>query len=121
MNSFLDNVFVKKEKRRRRAYELQDELYEFLEKSATEYSVSISDILNVCIRDLIESNNLKIYENDKNNTYPAHKFSIDESNIKGLNELKESTMVTLTGLVSMAIRNVMLKEGWENGEQKEEE
>ena len=107
MNKLLDRRFDPREKRSRRTYELEDELYDFLKYASKKYRASVSDILNACIRELIESKNLKVYKSKKGVLYPAHNFNVNESNIRGLGDLKQETTYKMTALVSMAIRNVM--------------
>ena len=107
MNRLLDKKFYLREKRVQRIYEIDDELYEFLREASKIYKATISDIFNACIKELLESNNLQIYQSKKDILFPAHSFDVNESNVKGLGNLKKETTYNMNVLVSMAIRNVM--------------
>ena len=81
-NKFLNNKFSKREKRIRKTYEIEDDLYNFLEEASLTYDASVSDILNFCISELIRTNDLKIYTSS-NMKNPSHNFNIAVSNVKG--------------------------------------
>ena len=48
-NKFLNSKFSKREKRIRKTYEIEDDLYNFLEEASLTYDASVSDILNLII------------------------------------------------------------------------
>ena len=105
-NDFLENNFYKKEKRLRRNYEIEDEVYEFLYKASREFNASQSDILNACLKKLRATEDFRIYTK-KDTIYPTHVFKVDQSNIAALNEMKKKTGFSINVLVNMAIRNIM--------------
>lgn len=105
-NKFLNSKFYKKEKRIRKTYEIEDDLYDFLQEASSLYEASVSDILNACIRELLETKNLVIYTKSELR-FPSHNVNICVSNIEGLAELSKTTPFTIKALVNMAIRNIM--------------
>ena len=105
-NKFLNNKFSKREKRIRKTYEIEDDLYNFLEEASLTYDASVSDILNFCIAELIRTNDLKIYTSS-NMKNPSHNFNIAVSNVKGLAKLSETTPFTIKSLVNMSVKNIL--------------
>ena len=105
-NKFLNSKFSKREKRIRKTYEIEDDLYNFLEEASLTYDASVSDILNFCIAELIRTNDLKIYTSP-NMKNPLHNFNIAVSNVKGLAKLSETTPFTIKSLVNMSIKNII--------------
>ena len=105
-NKFLNNKFSKREKRIRKTYEIEDDLYNFLEEASLTYDASVSDILNFCIAELIRTNDLKIYTSS-NMKNPSHNFNIAVSNVKGLAKLSETTQFTIKSLVNMSVKNIL--------------
>ena len=81
--------FYKKEKFVSRTLDIDEELYNKLEYLSKEvYDASISKLVNVAIEDLINSENIQIYER-KNNSYVSRSFLIRDSLLEGLYELKK--------------------------------
>ena len=81
--------FYKKEKFVSRTLDIDEELYNKLEYLSKEvYDASISKLFNVAIEDLINSENIQIYER-KNNSYVSRSFLIRDSLLEGLYELKK--------------------------------
>ena len=105
-NKFLNSKFSKREKRIRKTYEIEDDLYNFLEEASLTYDASVSDILNFCISELIRTNDLKIYTSS-NMKNPSHNFNIAVSNVKGLAKLSETTPFTIKSLVNMSVKNIL--------------
>lgn len=106
-NKFLNEKIQKREKRVQRKYELEDEVYEFLLEASKTYNASISDILNLCISELLKTNNFKVYTNNLDLTYPARTLYISEKSLTELTKLKKSTNMTIKGLLNTAVRNIM--------------
>lgn len=106
--------FYRKEKLISRTLEIDEELYnqlEFLSKKI--YDASISKLVNAAIEDLIESENIQVYER-KNNSYVSRSFLIRDSFLEGLYELKKKYRIPIYLLVNIAIRNELEEEDKEN-------
>ena len=106
MGKFFDDRFYKREERIERSYPITDDLFEYLCQASITYNASLSDLLNACIRELIEFENFYIYTWDWSAKIPKHNFQIDKSNIAGLNQLKRKTHFTVSALVNMSIQNI---------------
>lgn len=82
--------FHKREKLVSRTLDIDEELYNKLEFLSKEiYDASISKLVNGAIEDLIETENVQVYER-KNNSYVSRSFLIRDSLLDGLYELKKS-------------------------------
>ena len=78
----------KKENLISRSLDIDEELYEELEKlSKKVYEASISKLVNASIEKIIETENIQLYER-KNKSYVSRSFLIRESLLEGLYTLK---------------------------------
>jgi len=102
-----DNAFKKREHKIRRNYEIEDNLYSRLEELSKVYDASVTDLINECLSNLIQTENIKLYEKDKNEISVTHTLLIRESNLSGIERLKEKYGVSIFKLVNIAIRNVL--------------
>lgn len=103
----LEKRFQKKEKKHRRNYEIDDALFTKLEHLALVFDASLTDLTNVCIEQLIQSEDIVLFERPENELPVIHTFLIRESNLKGLENLKEKYGVSIYKLVNIAIKNVL--------------
>lgn len=103
----LEQRFQKKEKKHRRNYEIDDTLFIKLEHLAQVYDANLTDLANVCIEQLIKSENIAVFEKPDNELPVTHTLLIRESNLIGLENLKEKYGVSIYKLVNIAIKNVL--------------
>ncbi len=106
----LDKYFWKKENKIKRNYDIEDHLFEKMKGATQVYDASVADIFNACIMELIESQDIELYETKETDPYAAHTFYILESNVAGLEKLNAKYGVSIRKLVNIAIRNVFEKE-----------
>ena len=102
-----DNIFRKRENKIRRNYEIEDSLYSKLEGYAKIYDASVTDLINECISNLIKTENIILYEKNDDELSVTHTLLIKESNLSGLEKLKDKYGVSIYRLVNIAIRNVL--------------
>ena len=103
---FFDSKFRKKQRKLRRNYDIIDSLYEKMEEISKEYDATIPDIFNICIEELIRTENIILYEKEKGEVTSPHTILIWESNVAGLEELNAKYGISIRKLVNIAIRNV---------------
>ena len=102
-----EQTFKKRENKIRRNYEIEDSLYCRLEELSKVYDASVTDLINECLSNLIKTENIRLYEKDSNEISVTHTLLIRESNLSGLEKLKEKYGVSIFKLVNIAIRNVL--------------
>jgi len=102
-----EQAFKKREKKIRRNYEIDDSLYSKLEELSKVYDASVADLINECLSNLIQSENVQLYEKDRGVLPVTHTLMIRESNLSGLEKLKAKFGVSIFKLVNIAIRNVL--------------
>ena len=108
--SYFSSKFNKKEKFVNRSLNIDEELYIKLEElSNNVYDASISKLVNAAIENLIETENIHLYER-KNKSYVSRSFLVRESSIEGLYNLKDKYGVSMCLLINVAIRNALLEE-----------
>ena len=106
MNCF-EKKFDKREKKHRRNYSIEDKLYTRLEKLSKVYDASVNDLINASLENLITTENVLLYETDKDEIAVTHTVLIKESNLTGIETLKAKYGVSIYKLVNIAIRNVL--------------
>ncbi|WP_050697155.1 hypothetical protein [Anaeromassilibacillus senegalensis] len=99
--------FQKKEKKHRRNYEIDDDLFTKLEHMAQIFDASLTDLANACIEQLIEDEKIIVFEKPEHELPVIHTLLIRESNLAGLENLKEKYGVSIYKLVNIAIKNAL--------------
>ena len=95
------------DKKIRRNYEIEDSLYVELEKISEKYHITISELINISIRHLVETEDVYLYKKDDSEITIIHTIGMKVSNIKGLDYLKEKYGVSIYRLVNIAIKNAL--------------
>ena len=102
--------FYKKENTVNRSLSIDEELYNQLEDlSKNVYNASISKLVNASIENLIEKENIQIYER-KAKSYVSRSFLVRESLVDSLYDLKDKYGVSMCFLINLAIRNALMEE-----------
>ncbi len=104
---YLDKIFLPREKKYRRNFEIDDCLYVGLETLTTVYDTSVAGLINACIARLIETENLRLYENKRNALPVMHTVLVRESNVIGLDNLRKKYGISIYQLINISIRNVL--------------
>ena len=108
--SYFSSKFNKKERLINRTLNIDEELYIILEElSNNVYDASITKLVSAAIENLIETENIQIYER-KNKFCVTRSFLIRESLINSLYKLKEKYRISVCLLINIAIRNALLEE-----------
>lgn len=105
--SVFDKYLLKKDKLLRRRIEIDNSLYEKLNDLVAEYDTSINKLVNIAIIELINTENVNIYERPSNEIVEAHNFAIRETSYTRLDELKSKYGISIYRLVNIAIYNAL--------------
>ena len=90
--------------------EIESNLYDKIEYlSENVYDASISKIINACIDDLIEKENIKLYQKEDNELFTKHSIILRKKSLDNLNLLKEKYGISVYKLIHIAIKNVILE------------
>lgn len=108
--SYFDRKLYKKCNKLRRNYEIDEFLYNELTKLTNIYDASLADLINVSIEYLIKSDNVVLYEKDVSENSVSHTVLVRESNVVGLEKLKEKYGISISKLVNIAIKNALAEE-----------
>lgn len=109
MNTF-DKYLLKKDNLIRRRIEIDNSLYEQLEKLLKIYNASINKLVNIAIIEMIKTENVKVYEKSENEIVEAHNFGIRETSYNKLEELKVKYGLSIFKLINIAIYNALNSE-----------
>ncbi len=102
--SAFDYFFFEKEELISRAYDIDEDLYLALETiSSQKYNCSISNLVNVAIKNLIETEKIVSYQRNKNLGKIHRSFLINKSLFDGLEILKYKYKIPMSKLVNIAI------------------
>lgn len=97
----------KREQLIQKTINIDSDLYERLANlSRYKYEESISRIINACIYELAQTENIFIY-NVKNTLFVKHTIIFKKSALKELNRLKNKYNISICKLVNIAINNVI--------------
>ena len=90
--------------------EIESNLYDKIEYlSENVYDASISKIINACIDDLIEKENVQLYTKEDNELFTKHSIILRKKSLDNLNLLKEKYGISVYKLIHIAIKNVILE------------
>lgn len=106
MNIF-DKYFLPKDDGVRRRFEIDNTLYNELVKLNEKYDASVNKMVNVAIIELINEENVKVYERPKNEITEGHNFLIRKSSYKKLEKLRKKYGLSIYKLVNIAIYNAI--------------
>lgn len=100
---------ILKEKIIRKTFSVDDRLYEKL-KFLTDniYDVSINKLVNICIKELLDNEKVKLYVTDYKENRLDRTYLIPESYLIGLETLREKYNISVTRLINIAIYNVII-------------
>lgn len=105
--SVLDK-FYKKDILIQKTIEIDSTLFDkvdFLSKEV--YDASISKIINACIDELIEKENISLYEKNENEISLKHTIILRNSSLEGLEKLKQKYDISINKLINISIHNVL--------------
>lgn len=92
-----------------KTFEIESSLYDEIEfLSENIYDASISKIINACIDELIETENVKLYTKESNELFTKHSLLIRENSLKSLELLKDKYGISVYKLIHIAIKNVLI-------------
>lgn len=106
MNVF-DKYLLRKDNLLRRRIEIDSSLYEKLCKLSDVYDASINKLVNIAIIEMIENEDVKIYERPKNEIAESHNFAIRESSYIAMEKLREKYGLSIYKLTNIAIYNAL--------------
>ena len=92
----------------RRTFSVDYRLYDKL-KYLTDniYDVSINKLVNICIKELIETENIKLYKLDYKENKMDRTYLIPKSYLTKLEKLKAKYNISVTKLINIAIYNAV--------------
>jgi predicted CopG family antitoxin len=103
----ITDKLTKKEKLIQKTIMIDDNLYTRLENlSKHKYDESISKIINICIYNLSETNNINICDSE-NELLVKHTVIFREGALQELEKLKNKYKLSIFRLVNIAIRNAI--------------
>ena len=89
---------------------LEDRLYTRLKEIVDkDYDATISDIINVCIEDLLSAGNVKYYAKPEDEITIYRSVMIRKENVEALNKITQETGISLTRLVNIAMKEFLDK------------
>ena len=113
--SVLDR-FWPKDELVQKTIEIESSLYDEIEFLCENvYDTPVSKIINACVDDLIETEDVKLYPKESNELFTKHSIILRKSSLKNLERLKDKYGVSVYKLIHIAIKNVLIQYHEENG------
>ena len=108
--SAIDRLYKKDNYTVQKSINLEDRLYTKLKEIIDkEYDATISDIINVCIEDLVTGGNVKYYAKPTDEITIYRSVMIRKENVEALNKINLETGISLTRLVNIAMKEFLDK------------
>lgn len=102
-----DKYFYKRDNILKRRIEIDVSLYEKLKDLSNVYDASINKLVNVAIIEMVETNNVNLYDRSAEEISESHNFNIRESAYKELEKLSIKHHLSIYKLVNIAIYNAV--------------
>ena len=113
--SVLDR-FWPKDELVQKTIEIESNLYDEIEFLCENvYDTSVSKIINACIDELIETEDVKLYPKESNELFTKHSIILRKSSLNNLEKLKDKYGISVYKLIHIAIKNVLLQYHEEKG------
>ncbi len=105
--SVFDKYLLPKDNGLRRRFEIDVSLYNRLVELTKKYDASVNKLVNLAIIQLIEDENVNVYEKAPNEITEGHNFLIRETSYRKLEELRDKYGLSIYKLVNIAIYNAL--------------
>lgn len=105
--SVFDKYLLPKDNGLRRRFEIDVSLYNRLVELTKKYDASVNKLVNLAIIQLIEDENVNVYEKAPNEIKEGHNFLIRETSYRKLEELRDKYGLSIYKLVNIAIYNAL--------------
>ena len=100
--------FWKKSELVQKTIEIESSLYDKVEYLADNvYDASASKIVNACIDELIEKENIVIYPKEDTELFTKHSLILRQNSLDNLNKLKEKYGISIYKLIHISLKNVL--------------
>ena len=100
--------FWKKSELVQKTIEIESSLYDKVEYLADNvYDASASKIVNACIDELIEKENIVIYPKEDNELFTKHSLILRQNSLDNLNKLKEKYGISIYKLIHISLKIVL--------------
>lgn len=88
--------------------EIESNLYDKVEYlSSNVFDASVSKIINACIDELVETEDVKLYPKQSDELFTKHSIILRKSSLKNLEELKNKYGISVYKLIHIALKNVL--------------
>ena len=114
--SAIDRLYSINNKTVKKSINIDDSLYKRLMRyTKKNYDATISDMINVCIEDLLSTGSVKYYAKPEDEITIYRSVMIRKENEEALNKITQETGISLTRLVNIAMKEFLekFKERWD--------
>ena len=108
--SAVDRLYSINNKTVKKSINIDDSLYKRLMRfTKKNYDATISDMINVCIEDLLSTGSVKYYAKPEDEITIYRSVMIRKENAEALNKITQETGISLTRLVNIAMKEFLDK------------
>lgn len=106
----IDRLYEKENYTIQKSVNIEDKLYTKLKEIVgNNYDATFSDIVNVCVEDLVSKEKLKYYAKPENEITIYRSIMLRKFNLESLKRIQKETGITVTRLLNMAIKEFIEK------------
>lgn len=106
----IDRLYSINNKTVKKSINIDDSLYKRLMRyTKKNYDATISDMINVCIEDLLSTGSVKYYAKPEDEITIYRSVMIRKENAEALNKITQETGISLTRLVNIAMKEFLDK------------
>jgi len=104
----IDKLYKKDNYTIQKSINIEDKLYTRLKEIVeSEYDATISDIINVCIEDLVSRGKVRYYAKPEGEINIYRSVMIRKENVEAMNKITKETGISLTRLVNIAMKEFL--------------
>ena len=106
----IDKLYKKGNYTIQKSINLEDKLYTRLkEVTEKEYDATISEVVNICIEELVSKDNIKYYSKPEGEIVIYRSVMVRRENVEALNRINKRTGISVTRLINIAIKEFLDK------------
>ena len=104
----INRLYTKDNYTIQKSINLEDSLYTELKKIIdNDYDATISDMVNICIEEFVNKNNIKYYAKPEDEICIYRSIMIRKKNLDNLTKINKETGISVTRLINIAIKEFL--------------
>ena len=107
--SAIDRLYKKANYTIQKSINLEDALYTRLKELEQEYDASISELVNVCLEDMLAKGEIKYYVKPANESLIYRSLMLRKESLEALLKINKEKGISVTRLINISIRDFLIE------------